>query len=150
MEAIQKKIKDDFVVACRLSVQGSEFIKNFANPGRGASFCIDAVMVLYNFGLQDLRKYFTFQELSFFLNIMNGVSFHGIYLGCQLLSILENSLSDGIPAKWGVNFDDLLGKIKMLNKFQLSVLELYCRFFWESNFCEQENAVDRWIEISNK
>lgn len=134
-------------ISCRPSPQGVEWLeKMFDRPGTGACFCIDTMRTLYQIGTSEIRGKFTREELSLFLDVMNGTWISEGMIGQHLGANVADCEPDGTPDKWGVDLKDCLKKLDGLTLFQCAILETWCKGFWEKNH-DGEKALEEWTKI---
>lgn len=124
--------------------QETFLLNNYKNVAQGIIMCIEHAMKSSNddtfkyiqiYSKRELKGKFTKEELSFFIDSLNGSIVEGQFRVSSdvLAAHCEDSQKlEGTADKWGVNIDNLCQKVKSLSAGQVEALYTYVERFWDN------------------
>ena len=127
-----------------LNKQSRHFIVNhFETNSRGAQYVLEAMPVLYQFALRELKGKFLYDELSLILDVFNGASIDPQYAGQTLIPRCEERITlDNLDKKWRVNRKQFLNALSSLSFFQRAALEIWANGYWYGRTKENKAPED--------
>lgn len=140
MHKLTARVQDDTV---------SWLAKHFETKTSGAEFALDLFPLLISRTWRELRGKFTRGELCLILDVFNGVILSARLSGQHLLlEVYDGMTIEGLDAKWEVDRDLLMGKLKALSGLELTAMEIWGAGFWHSGTWEdQEHGIETWCRM---
>ena len=120
------------VVSPRVTKGTLEFLeKYFRTRTAGAEYILEAISHIFSQEMVRIREQFGPNELKLIIDVFNGLIPTPKMAGHHLLASVEDGISlDQLDAKWGVNGQEMLAKIKALTPAQRAMLEIWAIGYW--------------------
>lgn len=121
-------------IGARITDQTAEFLRStFGSVNAGGEYIAGAFPALYQRTLRDLRGIFSVDDLSLMIDCHNGSVLIPGMAGQHLEIAVRDSMElDDIDAKWGVDRKKMMDRIRQLNLFDRSCLEIWSCAYWSS------------------
>lgn len=131
-----------------ISEATEKFLKeNFGNLNSGAVYTLDSWPGLYARTLHDLKGKFSRGELILILDVFNGLWLNPELAGQHIQPQVEDGIDlNGLDAKWQVDKETILNKLRDLRIFSLACLEIWARAAWKNGEAEKEGGFERWVK----
>lgn len=126
-----------------------ELLSIFENVYQGLQTCASSFLELRRKALREIKGKFSTAELHSLIDLHNSTIFDAKIAsmsGAFIASVEDANSLDGLCAKWEIDFDSLIRKLKSLNDFQSFFLSFECYAFWYGKNAgnDLENFVKRF------
>jgi hypothetical protein len=151
---MEKKSTKRIAVAPKITEGAAKWYEeNFPSLNAGVTIAIEALPVLYQAGLAEIRGTFSRGELCMILDVMNGhagimVLGQSMSVGYHIPANIEDSfkLYPGVyEEKWEIQDPTgFIARINSLSRFHLVTLELFAAAWWEHYY--EDVSADDWCK----
>lgn len=119
-----------------LTEEQTRYIKdNYDNQNVGIINALDALIMIRTYSLSEIKGCFTPGEWSFLADSLNGTMTDGSFrcnAGALAYHCLDADKLDGLGAKWEIDIQELMHKIKDLTAAQVDAVYFRIEQFWNS------------------
>jgi len=118
-------------------------VDNFESNSQGVHYALEALPVLYQAALKEIKGKFLYDELSFILDVFNGAAINPQTAGQTLIARCEHKIElDRLDKKWRVNKKQFLNALRSLSYFQRAALEIWANGYWHGRTKENKAPED--------
>ena len=136
-------------ISPRIEDQSREFLStNFSTLNAGAEYVLDAIPMLYNRALHEIKGHFSDEELSFLVEALKETKLSPQLAGQQFKIFCDDAMTfRNLDDKWKIKRDVFLKKIEDITSFQMACIEIWAKKFWFAKWKKGDKNLREYVKV---